>query len=57
MANEQKCGMKGMMGCGSNVAAQPAINMARKVPSADGVLHALICTLGIEGKKNMEKCI
>ena len=44
--------MKGMMGCGTGyVAAQPAINSARKVPSAEGAPRALIRALVIEGKK------
>ena len=44
---KRKRGMEDMMGCESDVAAQPAINSARKVPSAEGALRAL----GIEGKK------
>ena len=49
---EPKRGTEGKIGCGQAVAqamwsAQPAINSARKVPSAEGALRALV----IEGKK------
>ena len=49
---ERKCGMEGMMGCGRGVwCAQPLINNAQKMPSTEGVLDALACTLILEGGK------
>ena len=43
---------RGMEGSGEgDVAAQPAINSARKVPSAEGALSALIRALVSEKKK------
>ena len=52
---EPKRGTEGKIGCGQAVAeamsAQPAINSAWKVPSAEGALRALIRALVIEGKK------
>ena len=44
--------MEGMMGCGRGMwRAQPLINNARKMPSAEGVLHALARALILEGGK------
>ena len=45
-------GMEGMMGGGRGMwRAQPLINNARKMPSAEGVLHALARALVLEGGK------
>ena len=45
------CRKEGMMGCGRGMwHAQPLINNARKMPSAEGVLHALVLEGGKIGK-------
>ena len=44
--------MEGRMGCGRGLwHAQPLINNARKMPRAEGVLHALARALVLEGGK------